>query len=267
MNSTNRHEHQSEPAGRFAILTVGDNEAALWARTLGNAEVRRLSGGAGDAGTAQLQLLALNEAYEAVFVAGIGAGTHDALELAAGFPELVHGVILMAPEFRPTQLSRMAANVGYALTAAARRLAQSVAPVTDLITHFTHGPASSAHLSLGEVMQPVLIFHPRAGRNAAIKVAATLQRHLGGPVEVQFVGPGAEIELMSPLHPALSRRCSDFTARVATGAEGRRTKRQRAADRSAAPTATAKPVQPVHIPANPASFAENLALTPPHAIA
>jgi len=233
-----RQHHERDTAGRFAILTVGDNEAARWSHTLDNVDVRGFSGRSGDGEDAQLQLLALNRGYDAVFIAGFGAGAEDALQLAVRFPNHIHGIVLFTPQIRRTSGRWLAANVCAPLRAVLQLLASYLARASGLELNVTH----RARLSLGDITQPVLIFHPRAGRNADIKVAATLQRRLGGPVEVQFVGPGADVETVSPLNPALSRRCSEFTARVAAGAEGRRAKRQQSAAGNAAPSASAPPV-------------------------
>ncbi|KUO54649.1 MAG: hypothetical protein APF80_05745 [Alphaproteobacteria bacterium BRH_c36] len=238
MISTKRHQHERDTAGRFAIIAVSDSDAAPWTHTFDNMDVKGFSSRSGDGEGAQLQLLAFNQGYDAVFIAGFGAGAEDALQLAARFPDLISGIVLLTPQIRRAPIRCLAANVFAPTRAALQRLTSCIALKTGFEFNVTQPNPAPARLCLRDITQPVLIFHPRAGRNADIKVAATLQRRLGGPVEVQFIGPGADVEAFSPLNLALSRRCLDFTARVAAGAEGRRAKRQQSAANQAAPSAS-----------------------------
>lgn len=226
---------------RFGVLAVDRDRAASSPAVshpalLGTAfDIRHLSGSKSET-DCELQLVAMNQSHDAVFVSGTGAGAKEALALAGRFPDLVDGVVLFAPELPGISCLRLLHKAADALRSVVCRITALGGVETDN-DRFTRGQ----NTGLGSVTQPVLILHPRAGQDADISVPGYLQRDLGGPVEVLFAGPGAEILSLDWPSDAITRRCEEFMSRVAAGAEGRRLKRNRAMNANPAARAVARP--------------------------
>ncbi|MBU2582512.1 MAG: hypothetical protein KJ622_12415 [Alphaproteobacteria bacterium] len=193
--------------------------------------------------TSRRRLTSLTRGYDAAFVAGFGTEAINALNLAASFPHEIQGVVLFSPEL--PEFTRLPV---------VHRILETVAPAAQFLSGIFKATLGSARgrepctghrrqPGFGDVSQPVLIFSPRTSAGADIRVAGALQRNLGGPVEVRYVGPDAEIETLSPHDPHLARAISDFTARISAGAEGRRLKRLQSACNSHSRADTPQPAR------------------------
>lgn len=240
-NQERQPEFEANPS--FAILAIGGQpEAKHWAtsKSLQGWPVTRIETHDLNHHAIEAELISLSDKHSSVVIAGFGESTTDALAIARMFPEQVQGVVLFEPIRRqPVTVKLMQSIARLANVFRPRSPEANLEPFAPSNTR-SERPYRQGNLALESITQPVMIFQERSGPGADIKVAAALQRDLGGPVEVQFAGPGAELDAMDLLHPALNRRIVDFASRITTGSEARRRKRQHAASSTPAKASQSK---------------------------
>ena len=94
---------------------------------------------------------------------------------------------------------------------------------------------------LGRISQPAVIFHPRNDDQSDLKNTMTLQRELGGLVEVCVLDDSYHLVALDKQRQYVADRSIDFVARAVARAEAAAAASQRTAEVVPAPAATGQP--------------------------
>ena len=188
----------------------------------------------------------LRKRCDVVIAGGVSAGSMLALRLARERPSDVHGLLLYAPTIWPNgwaipkhfwlfklvyhkwvaQLMRFQQRAPYGIKDERIRnfiidsFKSDEKPVEDL---FGRGGglvwefkslARDVKRRLGEIMQPAAIFHPREDDQSDLKNAVTLQRKLGGLVEITVLDDSYHMVTLDRQRALVVDRTVDFTMRL-----------------------------------------------------
>jgi len=193
----------------------------------------------------------LKKHCDVIIAGGISAGSMLALRLARERPEQVHGLMLFAPTIWPNGWAipkhfimfkliyhKWVANLLHLRQRAPygikdERIRNFVIdsfktddkPIEDI---FGRGGgivwefktlARDVKRRLGEIMQPAAIFHPREDDQSDLRNAMTLQRKLGGLVEVTVLDDCYHMVTLDRQRSIVVDRAVDFAQRLTQGIE------------------------------------------------